>query len=404
MQIEKASNAREAGDEEATADNLGEFRLSEQRHTPSPDGASHEASTVETTENSSPRQQNRDNATEGASDVLTSKGSVGSDGTKKEKENSWFPSGDSSSKKQNQDLVDNGTIPDTSFSTEESDEGSGTIRGWIADQLASKDEKQIFNDYNKLAKRVGHERLTDSEKLRIENLPQDMLQMYRKTLDELVKLEDGQINSAQYMANTLINAADLAEANGRSPDSWNYLKPSQEELFKNYLGLVMSEPPMGVFKDAGRELVGGGPDMTGSTLELTYQKIIADGTGNDGFNPNVTDVSNTNSVTHHFREFLLVGYNSGKFIADKAATAIDDPKTNPGDVRDGYFAGMIGAGLANGDISAREAADLTIWAYTKHGGTQPPWGATHKPGEHLDRLKDYDVSKWLKAFRASDTD
>lgn len=315
---------------------------------------------------------------------------------------SWFPSGDSSKKRQqdNTELVGKGTIPDASFASEELDVSSGTVRSWIANKLASDDEKQLIKDYNNLAKRVGQEPLNDSQKLQIANLPEDLKKMYRKTLHELVDLKDGKISSAQYMANTLTNAADLAEATDKNQKVWDHTKPSRAELFKNYIALVMSEKPMGFFKDIGRELAGGGPDLAGSALESVYQKIISDGSGNIGFNSNITDVSNSNSVTHHFREFFVVGYNSGKFLADKAATTIDDPNENPGDVRDGYFAGMIGAALANGNISARDAANLTIWAYTQHGGTQPPWGAKAEKGKHLDRIEHYDIAKWLKAYRA----
>ena len=54
-----------------------------------------------------------------------------------------------------------------------------SIRGWIADKFASDDEREIIHDFNKLAKETGHELLTDTQKLQIENLPEDQKEMYR---------------------------------------------------------------------------------------------------------------------------------------------------------------------------------------------------------------------------------
>lgn len=315
---------------------------------------------------------------------------------------SWFPSGESAAnrQKENDALVEDGKIPDVSVDGgDEYDESVG-FRGWLADSMASKDEKQIFKDFNSLARDLGHEPLTNTQKLQIVHMPEDMKEMYRKTLDQLVDLNDGKTTPAQYMANVLNDAADLAEKNGRDPESWNMFKPSQEQLFVNYAGLVMSEEPMGFIKDTGRELVGGGPHVAGSALETAYQAIVADDRAGDGFNPNVVDVNKGNSITHHYREFLVVGYNSGKYIADKATTAIDNPKKNPGDVRDGYFAGMVGAALGKGKITAREAADLTNWAYLEESGAQTPWGDTDVKGAYLDPDRDYDIDQWMKAYRA----
>lgn len=315
---------------------------------------------------------------------------------------SWFPSGVSEKSKQDSTtLANKGTIPDLSIEETESTNTAHSFRGWIADSLASPEDKKVFRDYNKLAAELGSPLLSDTQKLQIENLPPDQKEMYRSTLNELIDLKNGKISPADYMMNTVFRAADLAESNGRSPDSWNYFKPSQGELFKDYIALTMSEKPLGFARDAGRELVGGGPNIAGSALETIYQSIIAKNhSAGEGFNTNITDSEDpNNSITHHFREFLVVGYNRGKYLADKAAAYIDSPVENPGDVRDGYFAGMLGAALRSGDISPRQAADLTKWAYTKHGGTQPPWGAENVAGKFLDPDKDYNIKDWLKAYR-----
>ncbi|MBK9142016.1 MAG: hypothetical protein IPM23_05930 [Candidatus Melainabacteria bacterium] len=296
-------------------------------------------------------------------------------------------------------LAQAGTIPDVSLEPEGQAEHR-SLGDRLTDALASEEDKKIFDEYDRLAARCGLGSLTPGQKLEIEGLSPDMKEMYHKTIRELTDLKDGKINPAEYFANTLSNAADLAEANGREPGSWNIFKRSQESLFRDYTGLVLSEKPMGFFRDRGRELVGGGPDYAGSALEHVYQSIVGTGRAGEGFNSNVADVNPTNSITHHYREFLLVGYNAGKLVGDSAATFIDDPKKNPGDVRCGFFASMVGQGLALGMITAREAADMTTWAYTSHDGTQPPWGAAGTDGAYLDPGKDYDIRKWLKAFLA----
>jgi len=315
---------------------------------------------------------------------------------------SWFPSSESGKSRQDSaSLASKGTIPELSIEQSESTNTAHSFRGWIADSLASPEDKKVYQDYNKLAKELGSAPLSDTQKLQIENLPSDQKEMYRSTLNELIKLKHGEISPADYMMNTISRAADLAEANGRSPDSWNYLKPSQGELFKNYISLTMSEKPLGIARDTARELVGGGPNIAGSALETLYQSIVAKNhSAGEGFNTNITDSTDpNNSITHHFREFLLVGYNRGKYVADKAASYIDSPVGNPGDVRDGYFAGMLGAALSSGEISPRQAADLTKWAYTRHCGTQPPWGSENIAGKFLDSDKHYNIKDWLNTYR-----
>lgn len=277
-----------------------------------------------------------------------------------------------------------------------------SFRGWIADKFASDDEREIIHDFNKLAKETGHELLTDTQKLQIENLPEDQKEMYRFALDSLIDLKDGKISPADYMMNNLDNAVKLAEKNGREPGSWNFLKTSREQLFVNYVGLVMSEEPMGFINDTGRELAGGGPHIAGSALETVYQAIVADKRGAEGFNTNITDKNTSDTITHHFREFLLASYNTNKTFADIEAVMIDDPKKNPGDVRNAYYANMLGSALRMGVITPREAADMTRWAYTKHGGKQPPFGAANVDGSYLRPGKDFRIRDWLKAYRERD--
>jgi hypothetical protein len=287
-------------------------------------------------------------------------------------------------------LADNGLIPRLDV--------HGTIDKVVM-TVASEEDRQLIHDMDAVAKRAGSPALTERQKLAIENLRPDEKEMYRDTITELNKLANGEITPAQYMADGLKNAASLAEKNGRASDSWNIFQPSKADLYCNYVGLAFSEHSLGRAKDFFRSGAGSGMSVPGSALEDAYQGLIGSHAA-QGFNANVADVDPTNSITHHYREFLNVGYRRGRSIGDWATTEIDKPEVNPGDVRNGYFATMIGSALKNDKITPTEAADLTIWAYTMHGGTQPLWGDANKKGNFLDP-KDYFLNPWLKAYRES---
>lgn len=260
-----------------------------------------------------------------------------------------------------------------------------------------KDDRKLIDDYNALSKKTGVPELTGAEKFALITLPSDQKEMYRLQLDTLTKLANKEINPAQYMAESLRNAAKLAQKNEGA--WWNPLGSSKEELFVNYVGLVFCDKSLGLAKDTVRAGAGSAFDLAGAALERTYAKAV----GNEaakGFNTNITDTNDpTNTVTHHYREFLMVGFNRGRTIGDWATTEIDKPDVNPGDVRNGYFGTMIGSALGNGKITPSEAAELTIWAYTAHGGTQPPWGDHNLTGNKLT-TDDYFLNPWLRAFRA----
>lgn len=272
----------------------------------------------------------------------------------------------------------------------------------IVERLATADDKATFKDFDGLARRARAPRLTDAQKLDYINLSPDMKEMFKNTVTELDKLASGKVQPSEYMINTMKDAARIAEANGRAPDSWNYFKPSQAELFRDYVGMAFSDRPRGFWREAARNLAGSKHSSIGSALETTYQRLTEKPTAGDSFNPNILDNDVTNSVTHHFRELLVIGFNSGKYVGDTATTQRDDARINPGDVRNGFFASMLGNALQRGKISPREAADLTEWAYTKHGGTAPPWGNTHQRTKWLGS-SEYDIDKWMDAYKKRKT-
>lgn len=268
----------------------------------------------------------------------------------------------------------------------------------VVERLATADDRSTFKEFDAVARRARAPRLTDAQKLDYINLSPDMKEMFKNTLTELEKLASGKVQPSEYMVNTMKDAARIAEANGRAPDSWNYFKPSQAELFRDYVGMAFSDRPRGFWREAARNLAGSPHSSIGSALETTYQRLTEKPTAGDSFNPNILDNVVTNSVTHHFRELFVIGFNSGKYIGDTATTQRDDARTNPGDVRNGFFASMLGNALQRGKITPREAAELTEWAYTKHGGTPPPWGNTHHRTKWLGS-SEYDIDKWMDAYR-----
>jgi hypothetical protein len=269
----------------------------------------------------------------------------------------------------------------------------------LANELASPEDKKLFAQFDALAKRAHAPTLSDAQKSRIVEFGADEKQMYRLTLGELEKLADGKISPADYMTNNIRGAARIAEQNGRKPGSWNLLKPTPQELYCRYVGLAFCDPPMGFVKDSARALAGSAVNLAGTALEQTYSALIKNHAA-DGFNSNVADVDPSNSITHHYRELMLVGYNSGEFAADFCTRKLDDPKENPGDDRNGYFAGMLGAALSSGKITPSQAAELTVWAYTKHAGIQPPWGDSGR-SDMFVRPEDYNFDTWFETYRRS---
>jgi len=273
--------------------------------------------------------------------------------------------------------------------------GDMQLAGFGDDLLGINRDQKLLDDFDAIAKKVGAPELSVADKLAIVTLPSDQKEMYRHMLDSLTKLSNKEINSGEYMAEGLRNAARLAEKNEGS--WWNPLGSSKETLFVDYVGLAFSDKSLGL-GNIFRTGAGSSFDRAGAALERTFNKIVGAETGK-GFNPNIVDSQNPeNNVQHHFRELLMVGYNRGRTIGNWATTKVDDPKVNPGDVKNGYFGTMIGSALRNEKITPSEAAELTIWAYTAHGGKQPPWNEPEAKGNGLSP-DDYFLNPWLKAFR-----
>lgn len=225
-------------------------------------------------------------------------------------------------------------------------------------------------------------------------LSEDEQQMYYATIDQLEQFTAGEISSSDYMINVMREAAQIA-----GPDAGQ---------FKDLLEMSFSE--VSGDWDLPRFLAGAPVHDLGQYLEMAYQNNGgAEFPDGHGFNPNVLDVRQNNSVTHHFGAFLGVASHGipgvgaiRDLVVDASITALGD-RSNPGDVRSSYYAEMIAQGLDSGDITPAQAVQLTEWAWTTRlqdeGWAAPPWG-TEDSGTHVTR-EDFDLDVWLQAYAAA---
>lgn len=236
---------------------------------------------------------------------------------------------------------------------------------------------ELVDHINALRAKQGRGPIPQDDADRFKCMSTAQRRMYAATLYELDKivLDGDRTATRDYMFNVMQHAADIA-GNDRQ-----LFQELTHQVFSAAAGQGSDHAPNGSnHSDLDRELAGGGPSKTGQYLEGIYARS----SWKPGdFNPLVVDSQDpaTSDMTHHFGEFLASGYNGTKIpfrSPDDAVTANDDPGKNPGDVRNGYFAVMIGDALKNGKISPKEAVDLTRWAFAADSGgnAPPPWGHT----------------------------
>lgn len=222
-----------------------------------------------------------------------------------------------------------------------------------------------MNQLRALQGRTGDEATINNDDLEaFNNMSEDERRYFAAGLYELDKIiidKDPEAR-ANYQFNMMQHAADIAGDDGQK--------------FINLVQAGFSAPAdgYGSFNRYGRALAGTGPSAWGQYLEGAYTR--ADDPNAD-YNPLVTDKDNGSSVTHHFGEFLKAGGIAWQDPYDLVEQQ-DSPEDNPGDVRNGFFAVMIGDGLRSGEITPQQAVDLTRWAMSGDaGGAQPPpWGTT----------------------------
>ncbi|CAN5498701.1 hypothetical protein BH10CYA1_BH10CYA1_61680 [soil metagenome] len=186
------------------------------------------------------------------------------------------------------------------------------------------------------------------------------------------------------------------------------LSKNDQSTFVDLVGMAFSSPP---YKNTERAALGTSYNPAGAMLERMYERLVHGRASSSysGFNPNIADVEPSSTITHHFREFLLAAHRNGKGIAFIANESGDDtPQGNPGDLRNGYFASMIGDGLARKRISVNEAVALTEWAYKLHSGKAPTWdnvafkfgtrNGSQTEGDYYLDTRQYEIEDWLRDY------
>lgn len=283
--------------------------------------------------------------------------------------------------------------------------------------------ENLFENLDKLYFETVSKHLQCKHLKTISKLTETEQEMFEQGIAEVQKLSLMQTNPAQYMQVLIEKAAELSiENSGKAslPISSRVFpsrrKSSAEEnanlLFVHLIGIVFPHRTSGNFNGyyikLGRFFFRISSHQTGEILEDIYEKKseeyflkikLDEKLSNDekaaklnlGFNRNVLDREfDKNTVTHHFREFLILGYSKGKFWGNFTANFIDDFDKNPGDVKSAYFAVMLGDALRKNKISVREATDLIVWAFIESDKSKPFWS---------NFKRDYNIEKWKENFR-----
>lgn len=234
-----------------------------------------------------------------------------------------------------------------------------------------------------------HTKLDATQEKHLRSLSDDRKRMYGAVIGELDALKAGSINPAQYHANVLERAAQIAGQDGRK--------------FTNLVGSCFT-PDTGGVLNAMRAVLGNAFDPAGSALLDSYAATPGR-SSNRGFNPMVLDNEDPGQdVTHHYGAHLDVAANRLDVLSSLLAGARDSKETNPGDVRTGRFAAMLGGGAAFGRISPRDAVKLHRWAFNDGQAKPPPWGndpAKAADGTHFTAMSDYRLSTWVAAYNAA---
>lgn len=226
----------------------------------------------------------------------------------------------------------------------------------------------------------------------ISGFKDDQKEVFACAVEQLENIKDNKADSSDYMINILKKSSELAGNNSQK--------------FIQLVGEVFSEKE-GSF-DFFRKVLGAGSHKAGNILEPLLVEIISEGKGagvEAGFNSNMTDdIDRNNTMTHHYGEFIQVGFHRGETLGKIASFVIDTPYIMPsmtynnGDVRSGYFASMLGDGLRDKKIKPADVVKLTQWAYTnEHNGLKdPPFGRVDK--DEFMNWSQYKIDKWIKDY------
>jgi hypothetical protein len=264
--------------------------------------------------------------------------------------------------------------------------------------------------------------LSERSRAQVRALAPPFAQMFAATAAEVMKVASGALSPSAYMIAVMDHAATLT---GAFLGSAQATPAQRNEIFARLVHFAFcahAEDDSGRVlnsEDLKREAVGFGISDAGSLLEDAYRLAVAtrcSTPGSDpahpqifgngvrgGFNYNIVDrVSGGSTITHHFGEFLGAGFVDLLGQADRAVTIVDSPGENPADVRNGYFAVMVGQGLASGSLTPGRAIALTRFALTT-GGPTPPWGTPPEGNDDGTFLSaaDFELPRWQAALDAA---
>ncbi len=282
----------------------------------------------------------------------------------------------------------------------------------LVDVARTPQTQQLIDRMNTLREHIpGTPQLNNIEQLSLHTMDQVHQRMYGATLDQLEALQAGRINNRQYFTNVLQSAANIA---GDDRDRFVELA---------HFSLQANEPltPTGMALGLVRNASGGGYNIGASTQDYTQNRILRnnpeyrspDSHGRMqpdlqlGFDPHVqetqnapggglrhaNDVNRSNTETHHFIEFLRMGYSVGPGVAGLAQDLHDSPADNPADNRSGHFGAMLGSALRDGRITNQDVVNLATRAFTSNESTM--W-----PETNINDARHWNIQDWVSEYNS----
>lgn len=235
-----------------------------------------------------------------------------------------------------------------------------------------------------LRQRTGRGELRPQNREAIQNMTPAQRRLFSASLGHLERLADSTDTgrARTYMNSVMRSAAQIAGRDGQA--------------FVDLVQFAFSDPR----NAPGRGLLGGGYRPAGAVLEQLSADLLRNHPGGSqvGFAESITERTSSggtasDTITHHFGEFLAVGAQSNRHTGVAASWLWEPVQTlagrdgvhlNPPDTRNGIFASMLGDNLANGRITPNQAVALTEYAF--------------RPGTAW--VPNNDVQAWLQAMNA----
>lgn len=206
--------------------------------------------------------------------------------------------------------------------------------------------------------------ITSTERETVLHLTVSQRRQFSALLRALEVLKAGRLSSAGYFLSGLQSAAEVAG--------------DDRTLFVDLAHLSFANP------------TGEGPETTFRSLVGGYPLAA------DGFNPNIVNAQGPHgAMTHPFAQRLSEGFKRPSHVSDSAGQ-------DPGDLRSGLFATMLGRALAEGKLSPRDVVQWVQWAMLAPAdadeATLPPWGNAVDDARGLNE-RDYDFTRWNATFK-----